>query len=174
MAGAPSHADDWRCPLHCHSMTALRLLKIDGGELGQKRHVNSDQKTQPGHVAAHGRTASKSSAWSHGEIVAVWKRGSNLLAAGRDEIPVMQERKKISTSFNTNAHRWICFFWPFFPEKDNIFLGGNGKLRHALAIGCLRSGGMFVCFFLSCITLFFSRVIQKWITVTLTKRLKIP
>lgn len=86
-------------------MTAPRLLKIDGGELGQKRHVNSDQKTQLGHVAAHGRTASKSSAWSHGEIVAVWKRGSNLLAAGRDEIPVMQERKKISTSFNTNAHR---------------------------------------------------------------------
>lgn len=118
MAGAPSHADDWRCPLHCHSMTVPRLLKIDGGELGQKKHVNSDQKTQLGHVAAHVRTASKSSAWSHGEIVAVWKRGSNLLAAGRDEIPVMQERKKISASFNTNNTEMHLFIWiVFFPRK---------------------------------------------------------
>lgn len=56
MTGAPSHVDDWRCPLYCHSMTAPRLLKIDRGELGQKKkkkHVNSDQKTQLGHVDAH-------------------------------------------------------------------------------------------------------------------------
>lgn len=43
-------------PLHCHSMTAPRLLKIDRGELGQKKkkkHADSDQKTQLGHVDAH-------------------------------------------------------------------------------------------------------------------------
>lgn len=129
MAGAPSHADDWRCPLHCHSMTVPRLLKIDGGELGQKKHVNSDQKTQLGHVAAHGRTASKPSAWSHGEIVAVWKRDPICLRLDAMRFLLCRKERKSQPPLTQTHTDEFVYFDRFSPEKDNIFLGGNGKLR---------------------------------------------
>lgn len=162
MAGAPSHADDWRCPLHCHSMTVPRLLKIDGGELGQKkaREFRSKNTAGPRRRPRKDRVPNR----PRGHTVKLWRYGSGdpicLRLDAMRFLLCRKERKSQPPLTQMHTDEFV-YFDRFFPRKRQ-YISWWQRQTPPRSRYWLFKVRWYVCFFfLSCITLLFSRVIQK-------------